>query len=138
MATCLFPLPDQGAGDALGSESLEIMFAKLWNDHSILVPNGGSIQEAVDAAQSGAVIIVEAGQYDEEVGIDRSDITLVGIPSAAGSTVELTYGVTGRIGHKQVINIRPGREGYAPYRCVSNQFSKSGGRGLRRNSIAAS
>ena len=43
-----------------------------------IVPAGSSIQDAVDAAQPGAVILVEPGTYAEAVTIDKANISLMG------------------------------------------------------------
>lgn len=46
-----------------------------------VVPSGTTIQSAVDAADSGDVIYVEAGEYDESVtiGPTKTNLTLIGI-----------------------------------------------------------
>lgn len=113
----------EDSGHTQESESLDIIFAQLWQERSILVPNGSSIQEAVDEAQAGEVILVEAGHYDEEVNLTKEDISLIGIPGSSGSSVELSHGVTGKIDQNQIINIRPTRDGYAPYRTLDDLVS---------------
>jgi len=45
----------------------------------ITVHNGSSIQAAVDAAQPGTVIKIEAGIYQEAVTVNKNNITLVGL-----------------------------------------------------------
>jgi hypothetical protein len=68
-----------------------------------IVPSDGSIQAAIDEAQAGDVIYIEAGEYDEEVSIPfgTNNITLVGIggrggafiaPSAANPTALTVHG----------------------------------------------
>jgi hypothetical protein len=53
-----------------------------------------SIQTAVDNVSSGAVISVEAGRYDEQVSIDKSDITIFG--AGQGETIiDAAEGETG-------------------------------------------
>jgi parallel beta-helix repeat protein len=44
----------------------------------IIVHKGGSIQAAVDAAESGQVIIIEAGTYNESIVVNKADIQLIG------------------------------------------------------------
>ncbi len=51
---------------------------------TIRVPEGESIQSAVDQAQPGDTIEVPYGIYHERVVIDLSDITLIGIPNENG------------------------------------------------------
>ncbi len=46
---------------------------------TIIVKNGGSIQNAVKKAKSGDLIIVYPGQYSETVYIDKDNITLIGV-----------------------------------------------------------
>jgi parallel beta-helix repeat protein len=45
----------------------------------ITVHNGSSIQAAVDAAQPGTVIKIEAGLYQEAITVNKNNITLVGL-----------------------------------------------------------
>ncbi len=113
-------LPIENGNAILAEDSWEQMFELLWHDQTILVPAGNSIQEAVDAAQPGDAILVEAGYYDEQVNVDRGDISIIGVPSPSSSSVELSHGVSGRIGENQVINIKAAREGYAPYRSLEH------------------
>jgi parallel beta-helix repeat protein len=51
---------------------------------TIVVEEGETIQAAVDRAQPGDTIEIPYGVYHERVVIDLSDITLRGIPNAAG------------------------------------------------------
>ncbi|TYC56438.1 type I secretion C-terminal target domain-containing protein [Rhodobacterales bacterium] len=62
----------------------------------LLVGNGGfdTIQEAVDAAQSGDTILVAAGTYDEDVVIDKP-LTLL---SAGGAGTTIINGQNGELG----------------------------------------
>ena len=115
-------------------KSWEDIFEQVWHDHTILVPTGGSIQEAVDVAQPGDAILIEAGHYDEEVNIDKEGIKLVGIPGLAGSVVELSHGVAGRVARNQIINIKAARAGYAPFRSFEDLDHSTGlERSLRIN-----
>jgi parallel beta-helix repeat protein len=45
----------------------------------ITVHNGSSIQAAVDAAEPGTVIKIEAGVYLEDITVNKSNITLIGL-----------------------------------------------------------
>jgi cytochrome c peroxidase len=51
---------------------------------TIVVQEGQMIQTAVDRAQPGDTIEIPYGVYHERVAIDISDITLHGVPNAAG------------------------------------------------------
>ncbi len=53
----------------------------------IVVPAGGSIQAAVDAAEAGTVIQIEPGTYAEAVTVAKRRITLVGLSGPAGTGV---------------------------------------------------
>jgi len=44
----------------------------------IIVHKGGSIQAAVDAAESGQAIIIEPGTYNEAIVVNKADIELIG------------------------------------------------------------
>jgi parallel beta-helix repeat protein len=44
----------------------------------IIVHKGGSIQAAVDAAESGQAIIIEAGTYSEAIVVNKPDIQIIG------------------------------------------------------------
>ncbi len=71
--------------------------AKPWQDlinefylgSSILVQKDNSIQDALDAAQSGDIIYVEPGIYNENITINKSDIILIGITGSEEAYVEL-------------------------------------------------
>src|SRR5690242_14296254 len=45
----------------------------------IEVKRGGSIQAAVDAAQPGDIIYIEAGIYKEAIVVNKADIQLIGL-----------------------------------------------------------
>ncbi len=47
----------------------------------LVVRPGGSIQDAVDAARPGATILVHAGEYPEEVVIDKPGLRIIGVPA---------------------------------------------------------
>ncbi len=71
--------------------------AKPWQDlineldlgSGILVQTDNSIQDALDAAQPGDAIYVEPGIYHENITIEKSDITLIGITGSEETYVEL-------------------------------------------------
>ncbi|MDF9798144.1 hypothetical protein OKW21_003407 [Catalinimonas alkaloidigena] len=58
-------------------------------ENSIIVEQGNSIQEAINAAKPGETIFVEAGVYKEVLTIDKAKIKLIGIESNAGEKVIL-------------------------------------------------
>ena len=51
------------------------------------VQNGGSIQEAINAALSGDIIYIEPGIYQEELVIKNSDVKLIGLSRAPNDLV---------------------------------------------------
>lgn len=53
----------------------------------IIVHAGGSIQTAVDAANPGDIIQIEAGTYKEAVVVNKSGIQLIGLTSSANERV---------------------------------------------------
>lgn len=65
------PVPDAGPGAAPG-------IANERSGRIVTVDPGGSIQEAVTAAQPGDTILVRPGTYHETVYVDKDDITLSG------------------------------------------------------------
>lgn len=54
---------------------------------SIIVSHGTSIQEAIDAAQSGQVIYIEPGKYNETISTEKAGIKLIGITGEKGEKV---------------------------------------------------
>lgn len=56
---------------------------------TLIVGEGESIQSVVDRAQAGDTILIPFGIYHERVVVDLSDITLRGIPNAAGELPRL-------------------------------------------------
>ncbi len=70
-----------------------------------VVRNGESIQDAVDAAAPGDVIVVRAGRYTAPAGADavvtvlKDDITLLGNPNAVIDATGVRFGV--RVGSRQ-------------------------------------
>jgi pectin methylesterase-like acyl-CoA thioesterase len=51
----------------------------LPHSNEIIVYWGSSIQDAVDAAENGTVIIIEPGVYKEAVTVNKKNITLIGL-----------------------------------------------------------
>ncbi len=51
---------------------------------TLTVPAGGAIQPVVDRALAGDTVLIPYGVYHERVVIDRSDITIEGIPNEDG------------------------------------------------------
>jgi parallel beta-helix repeat protein len=49
-----------------------------------VVNPGESIQAAVDQARSGDTVLISYGTYHERVVVDLNDITILGVPNAAG------------------------------------------------------
>ena len=47
--------------------------------NEIIVEWGNSIQDAVDAAKNGTVIIIEPGVYREAITVNKKNITLIGL-----------------------------------------------------------
>ncbi len=53
----------------------------------LLVENGNSIQDAIDASIDGDIIYIEPGLYDESISIEKPNITLIGLDSSEGDQV---------------------------------------------------
>jgi parallel beta-helix repeat protein len=51
---------------------------------TLIVGEGESLQSVVDGAQSGDTILIPYGVYHERVAVDKNNITIRGIPNAAG------------------------------------------------------
>ena len=62
----------------------------------IIVPAGGSIQDAVDASNPGDMILVEPGIYREALQIAQSDIQIIGLPGPYDEAVILENPGTGK------------------------------------------
>lgn len=52
--------------------------------HQFEVNPGESIQAAVDQARAGDTVLINYGTYHERVVVDLNDITILGVPNAAG------------------------------------------------------
>ena len=57
----------------------EVLFQLDLDSDMLFVQEGESIQEAIDAATSGAVIYIESGNYQEAIANNKSDVKLIGI-----------------------------------------------------------
>ena len=55
----------------------------------IIVHYGASIQEAINVAEPGNVIYIEAGTYDESLLVTKPNLTLVGLSNAEGESVTI-------------------------------------------------
>lgn len=100
------PLPNPESVSEIGDWVATL--DKLFYDAGIIVMNGGSIQEAVNAAKEGDVIYVEPGVYREDVTIDKSGIRLVGLENGLGQRVIMGQsGIrTAGGGSAEIINIQ--------------------------------
>src|SRR5690606_10219982 len=113
-AACSDPINDVSrSSTGSGVSNLDDWVAvldKVFYDAGIIVEEGGSIQQAVDAANTGDVIYIEPGFYDTPVTIGKSGITLVGLENGTGQRVVLQnspYRVPGS-GDIEIINIQGG------------------------------
>lgn len=87
--------------------------AKPWQDvvqnlvfeTSIIVSGDASIQDAVNAALPGDVLLLEAGRYQEEVIIDKADLKLIGLDGANGERVILDNQISVNQQGVEIINI---------------------------------
>ncbi len=57
----------------------EVLFQLDLDSDMLFVQEGESIQEAIDAATSGAVIYIESGNYQEAIANNKSDVKLIGV-----------------------------------------------------------
>lgn len=113
-AACSDPINDvsrSSTGSRVSSlDDWVAVLDKVFYDAGIIVEEGGSIQQAVDAANAGDVIYIEPGFYDAPVTIGKSGITLVGLENGAGQRVVLQnspHRVSGA-GDIEIINIQGG------------------------------
>lgn len=54
---------------------------------SIIVQQGFSIEDAIDAAKPGQVVYIEPGKYNEAISLKNKDIKLIGMSGALGEKV---------------------------------------------------
>jgi len=102
------PGPDVFPGNDDWIAALEEVFY----DAGVIVPKDESIQEAVDAAEPGAVIYIEPGVYNEKITIDKPGIRLVGLKGDDGERVIIGksgqngISLTGDAAESEIINIQ--------------------------------
>jgi len=90
-------------------------------DNTIIVPSDGSIQEAIDSANSGDTILIEPGKYEEEIRIvnweleDVENLTIRGMSDDPSETVIkgsiLFYGIDVEMSHLTVKGFDADKEG---------------------------
>lgn len=88
-------------------------FEKIFYGSGIIVQKGQSIQKALDVAEPGQTIYVEAGVYEEALSISKSNIRLVGLPNGAEEVIIKDPGgkssnitVTPSGANVEIVNIR--------------------------------
>jgi pectin methylesterase-like acyl-CoA thioesterase len=69
--------PQETAYDAESSDWISVIAQINLESDIIVVQNGSSIQEAIDAAGPDASIYIEPGEYHESIRLSRSDIMLI-------------------------------------------------------------
>ena len=95
-----------------GNDDWMATLEEVFYDAGIIVPNDGSIQDAVDAAAPGAVIYIEPGVYNEKVTIDKAGITLVGLKGDDGERVIISgsgqngISLTSGAAETEIVNIQ--------------------------------
>ena len=87
----------------------------------IVVPAGGSIQAAVDAAGAGSVIHIEPGTYSEAVTIDKPGIKLIGLDGSEGGVVIENPG-----GEENGINVTDNGDDFALINVTVRDFDENG------------
>ncbi len=93
--------------DHLVSFDWRNLFTRFEHENNLLVPRGESIQRAIDAAEPGDNIFIEAGYYDENFFIDKSNLKLIGLPGPGGSQVIIAENAVADIGDARLYNITP-------------------------------
>jgi len=106
--------------DYLDSENWLSLFETLKDEQNLFVTQGGSIQEAIDAAKPGDKILIEGGIYSQNIVIEQSDLQLIGIPGPGGSMVTLTDNVMADINNAALINIEAPKLGDWTYLSLDN------------------
>lgn len=78
----------------------EVLFQLDLDSDMLFVQEGESIQEAIDAASSGAIIYIEPGNYPEKISLGNSDVQLIGV-----STTASDFNITGLENEPNVISL---------------------------------
>ena len=107
------------------------LFTTFEHENILLVPSGGSIQEAIDAAESGDKIFIEAGYYQEDFTIDDANLELIGLPGPEGMQVVIAENVKAHTNDARLYNIIPPRDGAWEYRSLDDLKGSSS---MRRSS----
>lgn len=87
----------------------------------IVVPAGGSIQAAIDAAHPGDVIAIAPGTYAEAIHVAAPHLTLVGRGWGSGGVVIVNPG-----GAENGITVGPGSDGFALVNVTVRGFGENG------------
>jgi parallel beta-helix repeat protein len=85
MTSCKKEFSPSGSNEALNQETRTASSKGKAPD--IVVHAGGSIQAAVDAANPGDIIQIEAGTYHEAIVVNKAGIQLIGITGAGNERV---------------------------------------------------
>lgn len=109
------------AADRLAAPGEEL-WATRFGHPDIIVPAGGSIQAAVDAAGPDAVIHVSPGVYAQAVTITQPGITLVGLTDASGNGVV----IENPGGVRNGITVRAGANGFTLANVTVRNFDANG------------
>lgn len=115
------PAKNPVASDIPGIKALPQELARFGRP-DIVVEAGGSIQAAVDAAASGAVIHIKPGTYAEEVSIDKPGLKLVGLTGANGEGVVIENPGGADCG----IMVTDGGDGFALLKVTVKNFEENG------------
>src|SRR5256712_7280146 len=89
---------------------------------AIIVHAGGSIQAAIDAARSGAVIEIEPGTYAEGLHVDKPGLKLVGRRGSDGAGVVIENPANQEIG----ILVSSSADGFALVNVTVRGFEDDG------------
>lgn len=95
--------------------------AHRFGGRDIVVPAGGSIQTAVDAAGAGSVIMIEPGTYGEAVTIDKPGMKLIGLDGSDGGVVIENPG-----GEENGINVTDNGDDFTLINVTVRDFDENG------------
>ncbi|CAN5755340.1 hypothetical protein BH10BAC2_BH10BAC2_07470 [soil metagenome] len=109
------PLPQQETSQDLGSADISNIKA------DITVQAGTSIQAAVDAAQPGMVIKIEAGIYNETVLVEKTSIKIIGVSSPGNAVIIQNPG-----DEENGITITDGGDGFLLRNVTVQNFEENG------------